>query len=110
MKRLWNKMNLYRIRRKKDGRFFSGFQFGNEIKDLWGPSGTFWKTPEAVHDNLVKLGSEAYYYKPPGSMWERQGFKNFDPKKIEAYEVVVTNVSILKEERHPAIKFVRKDK
>ena len=114
-------MRLYCIRRKLDGKFFVSAQghysvaSGREQHHFATKPSQFLRTPDGVAGNLRKLCSTPYWSNeaPEGvhpaiaKGWKELAWTNFDPLKLELYEVVITSVSIFKAETVSADRFIQ---
>ena len=93
-------MKLYSIRHKHSGLFFVCTYAQGQLN--WAPSPTFWKTIDGIKRNLERIGSD-YSPRPIlGGRFHVKSFDNFDPKRLENIEVIITDVSILGEQTLPA--------
>lgn len=99
-------MLLYSIRRCSDGKFFVHTYGNGEL--VMSSTPTFWRTPDSIWDNLKRVCSDFAPYRDKWG-WQQKGWHNFDPRALDAWEVIVTNVSVLGETIHPARDFVTPD-
>lgn len=117
-------MRLYLIKRMSDGLFFgniNGAYMVNQGVDR--DSAEYWaskpqcllKTPEVVAANLRRLCSEPYWdtTPPPGvcaavaAVWKELAWRDFDPSKLDLYEIVVLDVDVISATATPAREFIQ---
>ena len=96
-------MLLYSIRRISDGKFFVHYNGLGELSMNSTP--VFWKTPDAVWDNLKRLCSQYEPWKDRWG-WMQKGWRDFDARKLKQWQVIVTDVAVLGEKQVPAAEFV----
>jgi len=105
-------MKLYRIKRNSDNKFFHGFQWINKENNYndydvyWGPSGCFWKTSRSVWENLRYICSDIVVKQHSLTRMRYSTFINFNPTRLELYDVVVNDVLVFGESSFPAHEFV----
>ncbi len=71
-----NRTHIYRILRKRDGLFLVSLCYGGahgEDAGVWGPTGTFWKTPQTIKDHLLELCEYRVYCSEGGSVFDLRG-------------------------------------
>jgi hypothetical protein len=114
-------MRLYMIKRKDDGLFYVNINGHYSVKagksgQQWSDKGRFFRTPDGVAGNLRKLCSEPYFdtTRPDGlckniTNWSELAWRNFDPSKLDAYEVVMMDVDIISMTATPARDFFSQD-
>lgn len=100
-------MKLYTIKRISDGKFFISTDGRGAL--YFSPSPTFWKTPESIWANLKRICSD--YAPIKGWMgFPKKDWANFDPEKIDLYEVIVMEVDLVNVTAIPAKEFVQVEK
>jgi len=114
-------MKLYTIRRKSDGKFYItshghyAINTGKPQYEFATSPSHFLKTPDGVRGNLVKLCSEPYFCTiPPKGVcagvarnWKELRWRNFDPAKLDLYEVMETYVALFSQTVLPANNFMK---
>lgn len=117
-------MRLYLIKRRPDGLFFGNINGHWMLHNPKGAGdGQYWsskpqmllKTPDGIVGNLRKLCSKPYWdTKVPagvspavGRGWKVLAWKDFDERKLKAYEVVIMDVDVLTTTATPAAEFVQ---
>lgn len=114
-------MKLYLIKRKLDGKFFVNvngswaIHCGHDGQSWSHNSQRLFKTPEGVAGNLRKLCSEPYWHtEPPARVceaikrgWRELRWENFDARRLDQFDVVITEVNILSTRTTPAAEFIQ---
>lgn len=114
-------MRLYMIKRKTDGLFYVNINGHYSVhtgksEQHWSDKGRFLRTPDGVAGNLRKLCSEPYFdtTRPDGlspniNDWRELSWRNFEPLKLIAYEIVMMDVDVISMTATPATDFVQID-
>lgn len=96
-------MKLYRIRRKSDGKFFTGWVMSRPnyrntpptpYPIEWGPSGAFFKLPATIKKHLKNLCSEFEYRQSASKIYWYHHLISTNEKLLGDYEVIVSDVSV----------------
>lgn len=109
-------MRLYLIKRKADKAFLRTIEAHYSLHT--GQDKTAWsdkpqmmlRTPDGVAGNLRKLCSEPYWQSGKtfaGHESREIGWRNFDARKLELYEVVCMDVDVISMTATPATDFAQ---
>lgn len=102
-------MRLYRIRRKSDGAYFTGYSFGQwshqPTPGIWGPSGCFFKQRRTIARHLKRLCSTYDFVKGQSGFYYHK-LLGSNPKNLDLFEVIANDVSVDNEEHYTARSFV----
>jgi len=103
-------VKLYRIRRIDDGKFFAGFlapwteRYRGTAR--WYAKGTFYSRIDTVVGHLESLASDWRFDSPRRYSSALRKIVKFYPERLDLYEVVINDVTLIGENIIPAADLV----